>query len=91
MTTQEIINKINELKELEAMAKELEVEIEAAKDLLKAEMTNQGKEEMAAGNYTMRYKDVVSQRIDSKTLKKELPDVYGKYSKVITAKRFTVA
>lgn len=91
MTKQEIIAKVSELKELEAMAKELEAEIEATKDILKAEMTEQGAEEMVAGNYIMRYKDVVSQRIDSKTLKKELPSIYEQYSKTVTAKRFTVA
>ena len=87
----EIVAKVAELKELEAMMKELEAEMESLKDEIKADMTSKGVEEMVAGNYTVRYKDVVSQRIDSKTLKKELPDVYSKYSKATTAKRFTVA
>lgn len=91
MTKQEIIEKVAELKELEAMAKELENELEAVKDELKAVMVEAEAEEMVAGNYIIRYKDVASQRIDSKTLKKELPDVYGKYSKTVIAKRFTVA
>ena len=91
MAQSEINEKVVELKELEAMIKELEEELEALKDVIKADMTSKGIEEMIAGNYTVRYKDVVSQRIDSKTLKKELPDVYGKYSKQVTAKRFTVA
>ena len=91
MTTNEIITKVRELKELEMMLQELTVEIDLIKDDLKAEMTARDIEEMQADIFTLRYKEHLQSRIDSKTLKKELPDVYGKYANTIKVKRFTVA
>ena len=62
MCITEIISKIEELKELEALIREAEAEAEKIKDKLKAEMTEQNTEEMTVGRYVVRWKDVTSER-----------------------------
>lgn len=90
MTTNELRNKIEELKELEALVKEAEAEIEALKDELKAEMTKQHKEEMNVGRYIMRWKSVTTNRLDGKSLQSAMPTVYNAYLKPSVSMRFTI-
>lgn len=90
MTNAELRIKIEELKELEALVKEAEAEIESLKDELKAEMTKQHKEEMNVGRYVMRWKSVTTNRLDSKLLKDAMPDVYRIYTRPSISMRFTI-
>ena len=91
MTNNELTAKIAELKELEAMQDELKTMIESIKDELKAELTEQGVEELEVGANIVRYTTVLSQRFDSTALKKKLPEIYGAYTKQVTSKRFTIS
>lgn len=91
MTINEITAKVRELKEIETMLKELNDELETLKDELKAELTERETEELQADIFTLRYKSHIQNRIDSKNLKKELPDVFSKYSTAVSVKRFTVS
>ena len=88
MTTLELIKKIEELKELEGLIKEAEAEVENLKNEIKAEMQN--REEMRCGRYCIRYKDVATDRFDSKTFKVACPDIYRMYIKHTVSKRFTI-
>lgn len=90
MTTVELRNKIEELKELEALIKEAEAEVEALKDELKAEMTKQHTNEMQVGRYTMRWTDVASNRLDSKKLKETMPNIYDMFVGQSYSKRFSI-
>lgn len=91
MSANEIISKIEALKEWEALAAEAAAEIESLKDAIKAEMTARGVEELQAGQYIARYTEVISNRFDSTAFKKVMPDVYKAYTKPVTSRRFTVA
>ena len=91
MATNEMITKIEELKELEQMQTELKAMIEAIKDELKNALTEQGVEELEVGANIIRYTTVLSQRFDSTALKKKLPEIYGAYTKQVTSKRFTIS
>ena len=91
MTNNELTAKIAELKELEAMQDELKTMIESIKDELKNALTEQGVEELEVGANIIRYTTVLSQRFDSTTLKKKLPEIYGAYTKQVTSKRFTIS
>ena len=91
MTTKEITKKIEDLKELEALIKEAEAEVEALKDELKAEMAMLNKDEMTAGRYTVRWTSVISNRLDSTAMKKAIPDVYNMYLKQTESRRFSIA
>ena len=88
MNTNELIKKIEELKELEALIREAEAEVEALKDEIKMEMQN--REEMNVGRYIVRYKVVKSDRFDNKKFKDDCPDVYKMYVMSTCSRRFTI-
>lgn len=90
ITTADLESKIAELKEYEALEKELENQIEALKDDIKKVMNDSGLEELRAGRYIARFTTVKSNRVDTTALKTEHPDVYTAYLKVVTTRRFSV-
>lgn len=65
MTKQEITNKVHELRELMRMQEELAAEIEAAKDQIKAEMTDQNLYEFHGTDYKVTWNEVTQSRIDT--------------------------
>ena len=80
--------KVHELMELKRLKEELEAEIAAAEDAIKAVM---GEEELLlAGSYKVSWKTFTSSRIDTTALKKALPDVAAAYTKTTTARRFSI-
>ena len=88
MSTQDIITKVRELRELQALIEEANTEAETIKDALKAHMGTQ--EELRAGEYRVTWKSVESARLDTAALKATLPDVYSRFSRKTTARRFCV-
>ncbi|MBQ9902967.1 MAG: hypothetical protein IJM51_11400 [Clostridia bacterium] len=91
MTTNEMTEKIDELRELETMQAELKEMIESIKDELKAELITLDVEELEVGTNIIRYTTVLSQRFDSTTFKKKMPEIYTAYLKQVTSKRFSIA
>ncbi len=91
MNKEELIGKVRELKELKQMSDELAAEITSIEDELKAEMVAQDAEEMTVDVFKLRYKTVVSSRIDTTNLKRELPEVAERYTKQIKSRRFTIS
>ena len=91
MANNELNAKIEELKELEAMQNELKAMIEAIKDEIKAQMQEQGVEEMEVGTHIVRFTTVLSQRFDQTTFKKKLPELYTAYLKQSASTRFTIS
>lgn len=89
MSVIEMENKARELQELKRMREELEAEITGLEDAIKAAMGNE--EQITAGAFKITWKAVTSNRLDSSTLKKELPDVAARYMKQTTVRRFVVA
>lgn len=90
MTSKDMNKAIIELKELEAMAAELAAEIDGIKDELKQELTTRNTEEVNTGTFIIRYKEVTSNRFDSKSFKAHHPELFKEYQKSSTTKRFTV-
>ena len=91
MSKQEIINKIEELKQWEALMEEAKNEAEALRDAIKAEMYEMDTEELVAGTYIVRWTSVLYNRFDTTTFKKVMPDVYKAYTKQVESRRFTIA
>ncbi len=91
MSTNELTAKVRKLKRLQAKAEELQSEITAIQDELKAEMTTQNLEEMKAGAFKIRFTSVISNRFDTATFKKHHLDLYNQYIKQTTSRRFSVA
>ena len=80
--------KVKELMELKRMKEELEAEIAAAEDEIKAVM---GEEEILnAGVFKVTWKTVISTRLDSTALKKSLPEIAERFMKQTTTRRFCV-
>jgi predicted phage-related endonuclease len=89
MSQHEIVATVQELQELRRMQEELEAEIAAAQDKIKAFMGDT--EELTAGAFKVTWKPVTSTRLDTTALKKALPDVAELFTKTITTRRFQVA
>lgn len=84
-------NRIMKLKALEAQRDQIECEAEKIRQEIKADMKEKQVEELAAGAYIVRWKTVLSNRLDSKALKAALPEIYKQYSKTSESRRFTVS
>ncbi len=91
MTNTNMEKKIVELKELKAMVKAFESEIAELEHDLKNEMTARQTEECTIGTHTIRYKEVKTNRFDSKAFKADFEDIYKEYCKPSVSMRFTVA
>lgn len=91
MSANEMISKIEALKEWEALLNEAQAEVENIRDEIKREMDARGTEELEAGQYIVRYTSVLSQRFDTTAFKKALPEVYKGYLKQSASRRFSIA
>ena len=91
MSQNEMISKIEQLREWETLLEEAQSEVEALRDSIKAEMLEQGTEEMQVGAYIIRWTSVLSNRFDSTSFKKEYADLYKTYTKQVASKRFSIA
>lgn len=91
MSQNEIVSKIEQLKEWEAILEEAQSEVEALRDCIKAQMLERGTEEMQAGTYIIRWTSVLSNRFDSTAFKKEYAELYQSFIKQVASRRFTIA
>ena len=88
MTMNELEGKVKELQELKRMREELDAEIEATQDIVKAFMGDQ--ETVMAGAYKVTWKPVESTRIDTASLKKALPEIAARFTVKSITRRFCV-
>ena len=91
MSQNEIVSKIEQLKEWEAMIEEATQAVEALKDSIKDEMLKRDVEEMQCGRYIVRWTSVLSNRFDTTSFKKEYAQLYKDFTKQIALKRFSVS
>ena len=90
LSQNELIHKVQELKELKLMAEELAAEITGIEDAIKAEMTARDVAELIAGPFKVRWTPVVSQRFDSSAFKATHAELYKQYTKPVQTRRFSV-
>lgn len=91
ISTNDLVMKVEKLKELEELLEEVKTEAESVRDEIKQEMLTQDTEELEAGQYIIRWTSVLTTRFDTTAFKKVLPDVYKAYTKQITSRRFSIA
>ena len=91
MSTNDLVMKAEKLKELEELLEEVKTEAESVRDEIKQEMMAQDTEELAAGQYIIRWTSVLSNRFDTTAFKKVMPEVYKAYTKQVASRRFTIA
>ncbi len=82
---------VQDIRELTRMKEELEAEITAAQDIIKAEMSAQQVDTLTGSDFKVTWKEVISSRIDTTALKKALPELCEQYTKQTTTKRFCIA
>ena len=90
MTALELTGTVRELKELKAMAAELTSEITTLEDIIKAEMTAKGTDEMTVDVFKIRWTSVISNRFDSAAFKSSHASLYEQYSKPVETRRFSI-
>ena len=91
MSRNELVSKIEALNEWEAVIEEAKAEAEALRDSIKAEMLERDTEELTAGQYIVRWTSVISNRFDTTSFKKVMPDVYKAYTKAVSSRRFSIS
>ena len=91
MSMNELEAKVAQLRELRRMAEELAGEICATEDSLKAYMTANGTDELYGPSFKITWREVTSSRLDSKALKAAAPELWQRFSRQTTARRFIVA
>ena len=91
MSKNELISKIEQLKEWEAILEEAQSEVEALRDSIKAQMLEEDTEELEVGTYIIRWTSVLSNRFDSTAFKKEYAGLYKTFTKQVASKRFSIA
>lgn len=91
MTERMIENRIKKLQAIEAQQKALEEQAEALRAELKSDLEEKGLDELQTANFLIRWKEIASNRLDSKALKATFPDIYNQFVKQISSRRFTVA
>lgn len=91
MSTNEIVSKIEALREWESLIANAQEEAEALRDSIKAEMEKRDLEELEAGAYIVRWTSVLSNRFDSSAFKKSYADLYKSFTKQVSSRRFSIS
>ena len=91
MSSMELKNKIIALQEWEAIIEDAQKEAEALKESIKAEMLARDLEELEVGQFIIRWTPVISSRFNTVLFKKEHAEVYKRYTKEVTSRRFTIS
>ena len=91
MSINEMNSKVQELRELRRMADELQAEIDALQDAIKAEMTARDTDEISGNDWRITWKNVTSNRLDTTALKKAMPEIAAQFTKATASRRFVLA
>ena len=83
-----IISKVEELMDLRKLAEDLQNQMDAITDEIKAYLGDE--ETMMAGSWKVTYKETVSRRMDTTALKKILGDALDDYYKIVVTRPFKV-
>ena len=54
-------------------------------------LEEKGVDELKTKNFIIRWKEIISNRLDGKALKAALPEIYSQYCRTSASRRFTVA
>lgn len=91
MTERQIENRVKKLRAIESQRKALEEQEKALKEEIKRDMESKGLEEIRTKNFFIRWKEIISNTLDSKALRATFPDICEQFTKQSASKRFTIA
>lgn len=90
MATQELVLRLELIRKLKAEKAELEDQISALEDSVKAEMDSQGVSSMTVGAYSVKYTRFFRNHFDTSAFKADHNDLYEEYTTPVPSSRFTV-
>ena len=90
MSTYELTAQIEALRSLEELIEEAKAEAETLRDAIKQEMLIRDTEELSAGQYIVRWTSVLTQRFDTTSFKKVMPEVYKALGMILLSTSFKV-
>lgn len=91
MTTEELEQAARELKELERLREGLDAQIIDIQDTIKAALMEMDTDATTAGVFKISWKTVEGQRLDTASLKRELPEIVSRFVKPYSTRRFIVS
>ena len=91
MSIHELDAKVDTLRELRNLESEIKVEIAAIEDELKAEMLARNTDTLTGHNCVVTWKTIITNRFDSAAFKLTHADLFAKYSRATTSRRFVIA
>ena len=91
MTQKEIEGKIAELKEYKRLAEDLDAQITALENEIKAEMEVQNTDTLITSLFKVTWKVITSKRFDSSAFRTTHAELYEQYLRPQESKRFLVA
>ena len=91
MSTNELNATARDLLAVRAMIAELEAEAEALTDRIKSAMVDAGTEALEGDGWKASWKNVKSNRFDSRAFRAENPELAARYMKETTTTRFLIA
>lgn len=90
MSNHDVETTARELQELKRMKEELEAEIASLEDRIKAEMNARHTDDLIAGAYRIKWTTYQSTRFDSTNFRKDHAELAAAYTKITTARRFSI-
>lgn len=88
LTLADLDLKMVELEALEAQKNTLEAQIEAIKDLFKSKMIEEGSDHIESDVFRASWQVITSNKLDTKALKADRPEVYEAFCKPSKSTRF---
>lgn len=90
MSINEMHAVIKEIKEYKRLKEEAEARISELENIIKSEMKEQDTNKMVVGEYKCSLATITSNKVDSKALQENRPDIYSIFVKQSTYERLTV-
>lgn len=90
MNTNELHDTIKTLKEYKLLKEEAEAMISELESKIKDEMRATEQSKMIVGEYKCSLATVTSNRVDTKALQEQAPDIYKAFAKSTTYERLTI-
>ena len=90
MSMNELHDTIKELKEFKLLKEDAEARIAELEAAIKDTMREQETDKLVCGEYKCSLATITSNRVDSKALKENRPDIYEIFVKASTYERLTV-
>ena len=91
MNAQELDKMVDQIRSLKRLVEDTQAEIAGLEDVIKARMTELDTDELKGDTSKVTWKLTSRTSVDTKLLKKDLPDIAAKYSSTSTYRRFLIA